>query len=333
MKLLSHDGSCRPGLALNQPAGIHHIMNIKMEKWTLKHMTDLSGKVFIVTGGNSGLGYESVKAFAGKGARVVLASRSTKKGEDAKSKILESYPSGIIEVMELDLMDLASVAEFVKQFSSKYDRLDVLMNNAGIMTTPYFKTTDGFEGQMGTNHLGHFALTGLLMDRIKNTPGCRVVNVSSNGHRFGSMDFENLMFDDGKGYTPMKAYGRTKLANLLFTYKLQRQFEVNKINASALAAHPGASRTNLDRYLKGKVWYYLLWPLAFLMTMNQAQGALSQIRASVDDKARGGQYFGPHRNMTGYPVVVDSNKASHNKEDANRLWEMSEELTGISFEF
>jgi NAD(P)-dependent dehydrogenase (short-subunit alcohol dehydrogenase family) len=304
-----------------------------MEKWTLKHMDDLKEKVILVTGGNSGLGYESVKAFAGRGAKVVLASRNLEKGEVAKKQILESYPDGMVDILELDLMDMASIRSFVKEFSSRYDRLDVLLNNAGIMMTPYFKTKDGFEGQMGTNHLGHFALTGLLLGLIKSTPGSRVVNVSSNGHRFGTMDFNNLLFEDGKEYTPMKAYGRSKLANLLFTYELQRHFEAKNINAAALAAHPGASRTNLDRYLKGKFWYYLLYPLAFLMTMNQAQGALPQIRASVDDNATGGQYYGPHRSMTGYPVEVQSNEASHNPQDAAKLWEMSEELTGISYKF
>lgn len=304
-----------------------------MEKWTLKQMPDLNGKVIIVTGGNSGLGYESVKAFSGKGARVILASRNIEKGEAAKSKILDAGPSGTIDVMELDLLSLESVRAFAKEFLATFDRLDILMNNAGIMMTPYFKTSDGFEAQLGTNHLGHFALTGLLLEHIKNTPGSRVINVSSNGHRFGTMDFGNLLFKDGKDYTPTKAYGRSKLANLLFTYELQRRFEEHSIEASALAAHPGASRTNLDRYLKGKFWYYLLYPLAFLMTMNQAQGALPQIRASVDDKALGGQYYGPHRSMTGYPVVVKSNAASHNIEDARRLWEVSEKLTGVSFNF
>jgi NAD(P)-dependent dehydrogenase (short-subunit alcohol dehydrogenase family) len=308
-------------------------MNVEMEKWTVKNMTDLNGKVIIVTGGNSGLGYESVKAFAGKGAQVILTSRDIKKGEAAKSEILKANPNGKIEVLDLDLMDLRSIRSFVSRFRETYDRLDVLMNNAGIMMTPYFKTTDGFEGQMGTNHLGHFALTGLLLERIKNTPGSRVVNVSSNGHRFGIMDFENLLFENGKDYSPTKAYGRSKLANLLFTYELQRHFKAHNINAAALAAHPGGSRTNLDRYLKGKFWYYPLWPLAYLLTMSQAQGALSQIRASVDKAAVGGQYYGPHGNMTGYPVVVPSNGASHSKEDALRLWEMSEELTGISYKF
>ena len=304
-----------------------------MEKWTLKNMDDQKGKVILVTGGNSGLGFESVKAFAEKEATVVLASRSIEKGEAAKSKILESHPSGTIDVMELDLMDLESVNSFVKQFSAKYDRLDVLMNNAGIMMTPYFKTKDGFEAQMGTNHLGHFALTGLLLELIKSTPGSRVVNVSSNGHRFGTMDFDNLLYEDGRDYTPMKAYGRSKLSNLLFSYELQRRFEANNINAASLAAHPGGSRTNLDRYLKGKFYYYILWPLAYLLTMNQAQGALPQIRASVDKSASGGQYYGPHRSMTGYPVVIQSNDASQDLNDAAKLWEMSEQLTGISYNF
>lgn len=304
-----------------------------MEKWTLKNMDDLSGKVIIVTGGNSGLGFESVKAFAGKGASVVLASRNSQKGEKAKAAILEEYPKGKIEVLELDLMDLESVGAFVKQFAEKYDRLDVLLNNAGIMTTPYFKTKDGFEGQMGTNHLGHFALTAQLLNMIKSTPGSRVVNVSSSGHQFGKMDFENLLFEDGKGYSPMKSYGRSKLANLLFTYELERQFESSGIDAISVASHPGGSRTNLDRHVKGKFWFKLLWPIFRLTTMSQAQGALPQIRASVDAKVKGGQYYGPHRNMTGYPVVVKSNQASHNKADARKLWEMSEELTGISFEF
>jgi len=304
-----------------------------MEKWKIENIKDLSGKVIIVTGGNSGLGYESVKAFAGKGAHVILTSRDIQKGEAARSEILKAHPEGIIEVMDLDLMDLSSVRSFASRFKEGHDRLDVLMNNAGIMMSPYFKTKDGFEGQMGTNHLGHFALTGLLLELIKNTPGSRVVNVSSSGHRFGTMDFENLLFENGEDYSPTKAYGRSKLSNLLFTYELQRRFEANGIHAAALAAHPGGSRTNLDRHLKGKFWYYLLWPLAYLMTMDQARGALSQIRASVDETAVGGQYYGPHRNMTGYPVVVRSNEASHNMEDAKRLWEMSEELTGISFEF
>jgi NAD(P)-dependent dehydrogenase (short-subunit alcohol dehydrogenase family) len=304
-----------------------------MEKWTINNMHDLRGKVIIVTGGNSGLGYESVKAFAGEGAEIILASRNVQKGEDARSEILLVHPTARIRVMKLDLMDSTSIRAFVQEFKGLYDRLDILLNNAGIMTTPYFLTKDGFEGQMGTNHLGHFALTAQLLDYIKNTSGSRVVNVSSGGHRFGKMDFENLLFEDGKDYSPMKAYGRSKLANLLFTYELQRLFVSNEIDSIAIASHPGGSRTNLDRHVKGKFWFKLLWPIFRLTTMDQAQGSLPQIRASVDENVKGAEYYGPHRNMTGYPVVVKSNSASHNKEDAKKLWEMSEKLTGTSFDF
>ncbi|HDR52125.1 MAG TPA: SDR family NAD(P)-dependent oxidoreductase, partial [Mariniphaga anaerophila] len=211
------------------------------ENWTTEFIPDLNGKVIIVTGGNSGLGFESVKTFAGKGAEVILASRSKENGEKAKTEILEKVPDGKIEVAQLDLADLESVRRFVKNFQQKHSRLDVLLNNAGIMTTPYFTTKDGFEGQVGTNHLGHFALTGLLLPVLKKTPKSRVVNVSSMAHKQGKMDFNNLLFENGKGYSPMKSYGRSKLANLLFTYELQRFFESNNIDSISVAAHPGVS--------------------------------------------------------------------------------------------
>ena len=304
-----------------------------MEKWTVENIPDLSGKVIIVTGGNSGLGYESVKAFAGKGAEVVLASRDVQKGEASKAEIIKTHPDGRINVIELDLMELNSIKTFAKNFAEKYDSLNVLLNNAGVMTTPYFKTKDGFEGQMGTNHLGHFALTGLLVNLLSQTKGSRVVNVSSGAHRFGKMDFDNLLFDGEKDYSPMKAYGRSKLSNLLFTYELQRRFEENKIDSISVASHPGGSRTNLDRHVNGKFWFKLLWPLFRLTTQSQAQGALPQIRASVDKGVRASQYYGPHRNMTGYPIVVESNKASHNMADAKKLWEMSEDYTGTVYAY
>jgi len=168
---------------------------------------------------------------------------------------------------------------------------------------------------------------------LRKTPGARVVNVSSGAHRFGKMDFDNLLFEKGKDYSPMKAYGRSKLSNLLFTYELQRLLWKQNMNVIAVASHPGGSRTNLDRHVKGKIWYYLFWPIFRLATMSQSQGALPQIRAAVDPEVKGGQYYGPHRNMTGYPIVVESNKASHNTDDARKLWEMSEKLTGISYSF
>lgn len=306
---------------------------MKKENWSTSHINDLSGKVIIVTGGNSGLGYESVKAFAEKGAEVILCSRSMEQGQTAKAAIEQGNSSGKIVVMTLDLMDLASIKRFTAQFKAAYNRLDVLLNNAGIMTTPFFLTKDGFEAQMGTNHLGHFALTGGLIDLLKATPKSRIITVSSSAHRQGKMDFDNLLFDNSLGYTPMKAYGRSKLSNLLFAYELQRQLEMHGIDSLSAAAHPGVSQTNLGRHLEGKLWFKILGPLIAKLIQEQAQGALPQIRASVDQDVRGGQYFGPHRGMSGFPVLVASNKASYNQEDARKLWKVSEKLTGISFNF
>ena len=301
------------------------------ENWTVKNIPDLTGKVIIVTGGNSGLGFESVKAFAEKGAEVILASRSVEKGEEAKKAMGEV--KGNISVLQLDLMDFSSIKSFTEKFQQKYNRLDVLLNNAGIMTTPYFLTKDGLEAQMGTNHFGHFALTGQLFELIKNTPNSRVVNVSSMAHKQGKMDFENLLFENGLGYSPIKSYGRSKLSNLLFTYELQRKFERAGINSIAVAAHPGVSNTNLFQYLEDKMIFKILRPLMSPFIQEQDMGALPQIRASVDVNVKGGEYYGPNgfREMKGFPVLVQSNKASHNLDDAKRLWEVSEKLTGIKF--
>jgi len=188
------------------------------KNWTFENIPDLQGKTIIVTGGNSGLGYESVKAFALKGATVVLACRNLAKGEKAKNEILKANPSGEIKVMQLDLANLTSVEAFAKKFASEHKQLNVLLNNAGIMATPNIKTDDGFEAQLGTNHLGHFALTGHLLPLLKGTPQSRVVNVSSLAHKGGKMDFNDLMFEKCRKFKPMRAYGQSKLANLLFTY-------------------------------------------------------------------------------------------------------------------
>jgi NAD(P)-dependent dehydrogenase (short-subunit alcohol dehydrogenase family) len=303
------------------------------ENWTTENIPDLSGKVIIVTGGNSGLGFESVKVFTAKGAEVILASRSGEKGEKAKAEILQQHPEGNIKVAELDLADLDSVRRFSKNFQQNHNRLDVLLNNAGIMTTPYFKTKDGFEGQMGTNHLGHFALTGLLLPVLKNTPKSRVVNVSSMAHKQGKMDFSNLLFDNGKGYSPMKSYGRSKLSNLLFSYELQRFFESNKIDSISAVAHPGVSQTELFRYLDKKWYFKLVRPLFNALFQDGKMGALPQIRASVDPHVKGGEFYGPNgfMELKGYPVKVQSNSRSHNTEDARKLWEVSVRLTGVGF--
>ena len=306
---------------------------MKSTKWNLENIDDLTGKTILVTGGNSGLGFEAVKAFAGKGAHVILACRSTIKGNDAVIKIKEEFPNSDITVRELDLADLKSVTSFATIFKKENKQLNVLLNNAGIMMVPYGLTKDGFEKQIGTNHLGHFALTGLLLDLLKATPKSRVVNVSSMAHKGGVMNTENLLYENGADYSPMKAYGRSKLSNLLFTYELQRFFEKNKIDSLAVAAHPGVSDTNLFNHAAPKWLMNLLRPLFLFIIQPASMGVLPEIRASLDASVKGGQYYGPDgkKEMKGYPVLVESTVESHNEEDARKLWELSEKLTGVVF--
>lgn len=305
-------------------------------KWTTNDMPDLTGKVVIVTGANSGIGYESVKAFAIKGAEVILACRSMDKAEAALAELKRKIPNAQAVVMKLDLASQKSVRRFAAAFKANYERLDVLLNNAGIMWVPYSTTEDGFESQFGTNHLGHFALTGLLLDLILATPDARVVNVSSIGHRHGVMDWDNLIFKGGEGYSAHRAYSRSKLANLLFTYELQRRFEAAGSGAIAVAAHPGGSDTNLAGHLLGSWYMRFLYRIAVsLFAQSAAMGALPSIRASVDPQVKGGQYYGPEGFMEqrGYPLIVQSSRASHNEADARKLWGVSEQLTGVTFSF
>ncbi len=302
--------------------------------WTIWNMPDLTGKIIIVTGANSGIGYEAAKAFARKGAHVILACRSKDKAEAALADLLAELPNAQAEIMPLDLASQASVHQFTTAFKAKYDQLDILVNNAGIMMVPYATTEDGFERQFGTNHLGHFALTGLLLDRLLKTPGSRVVNVSSGAHRFGNMDFDNVNFDGGADYSPQTAYGRSKLANLLFTYELQRRFEKIGVNVLAVAAHPGLSNTNLAGHMEDRWYFKLGGPLLEQMSQSAAMGSLPIIRAAVDLNVKGGEYYGPGGFMEqrGYPILVQSNEASHNLADAKRLWAVSEALTGVTFD-
>lgn len=304
------------------------------EVWTTADIPDLTGKVIIVTGANSGIGYEAAKEFARKGAQTILACRSMGKAQAALDQIRAEIPDASAEIMELDLASLTSGRRFADEFKATYDRLDVLVNNAGIMWAPYGLTEDGFENHFGTNHLGHFALTGLLIDRLLGTPGSRVVNVSSVGHRMGNMDFDNLMYEGGKGYIRQRAYGRSKLANLLFTYELQCRFEAIGADARALAAHPGGTNTNLARYVEDRWYVRASKPLIDRLTQEADMGALPTLRAAVDPQANGGDYYGPAGFMEQgrYPVRVGSSKASHNVADARRLWQVSEELTGVTFD-
>ncbi len=301
--------------------------------WTTTNIPSLKGKTIIVTGGNSGLGLQSVKAYAEKGALVVLACRNYAKGEEARAEIMKTTPDAQIVVMTLDLADFTSIRAFAERFNKEFDRLDILLNNAGIMMPPYQLTKDGLESQQGTNHFGHFALTGLLLDKLKATAGSRVVNVSSMAHKQGKMDFGNLLYENGKGYSPLAAYGRSKLENLLFTFGLQEYFTKNKLDIKAVVAHPGVSDTNLFSSIGGQFLQNLLRPLFKLFIQPASMGALPQLRASVDESVVGGEYFGPDgtKEMKGYPVIVRPNNHALNKEHMRQLWEVSEKITGVKY--
>jgi NAD(P)-dependent dehydrogenase (short-subunit alcohol dehydrogenase family) len=228
---------------------------------------------------------------------------------------------------------LSSVQQFAENIRKQYSRLDVLLNNAGIILFPYRTTEDGFESHMGINHLGHFALTGHLLDLIAKTDGARVINVSSLINNVGKMDFENFLFDGGKGFSRIGAYGRSKLANLLFTYELDRRFRNENLSALAVAAHPGFSYTDLGRWRFFRSLKYILFPIINLVTQNPNMGALPSVRAAVDPEVSGGDFYGPggRRERKGFPVRVRSGEASHDADDAKKLWLLSEELTGIKY--
>lgn len=303
--------------------------------WTTENMPNLSGKVIIVTGANSGIGFEASKEFARKGAQVILACRNMQKAEAALAELQGGVPNAQAEIMQLDLVSQKSIHAFANAFQAKYDQLDVLVNNAGIMEVPYGTTEDGFERQLGTNHLGHFALTGLLINMIRSTPNARVVNISSGAHRSGSIDFDNLMYEGGTGYSPGQSYGRSKLANLMFTYELQRRFEAGGVNAIAVAAHPGGSNTNLSNHLTDGFNGKIMMPLLRRIFQSAAMGALPTMRAAVDPNVKGGDYYGPggFMEMSGNPIKVNSSKESHDSADQKKLWQISEELTSVHYDF
>ena len=306
---------------------------MKNNKWSLENASPLTNQVIIITGGNTGLGYEASLAFARLKGIVIIACRLVQKGEDAKQKILQAYPKATVEVMQLDLASLSSIKAFVTTFKKKYQRLDILLNNAGIMTVPYGKTEDGFELQNGVNHLGHFALSAQLFDLLKKTKNSRIVNVSSSAHKVGKMDFKNYLYEQGK-YSKMGSYGRSKLSNLLFTYELARKVEAKNISMKILAAHPGVANTELFRHMKKGSFLGLFFGLFKKIASTPEEGALPEIRACLDPNAINGQYYGPGKEKKSkkLPVVVQSSKASHSLKDAKQLWTITEKLTQIVFD-
>jgi len=301
-------------------------------KWTAADVPDQSGRVAVVTGANTGLGYHTAEVLAECGAHVVLAVRNLEKGNLALARIVAAHPQADVTLQELDLGSLDSVRAAATALRKAYPRIDLLINNAGVMWTPKQLTADGFEMQFGTNHLGHFALTGLLLDNLLPVRGSRVVTVSSMGHRIrAAIHFDDLQWEHR--YDRVAAYGQAKLANLLFTYDLQRRLAAREQpTTAALAAHPGTSNTELARNLPAvfKPAVVLLGPLLF---QNAAMGALPTLRAATDPDAEGGQYYGPDGvgEQRGHPKLVSSSEQSHDEDVQRRLWKVSEELTGVRY--
>jgi NAD(P)-dependent dehydrogenase (short-subunit alcohol dehydrogenase family) len=298
------------------------------EKWTAADIPDQIAKVVTVTGANTGLGYIDAQELARRGAEVILACRDKGKGEAALRKIKNEQPEAKAELMLLDLADLASVRNFADEFTSKYDKLDILINNAGLMFPPYMKTVDGFEIQFGTNHLGHFALTGLLMEHIIKTPEARVVTVSSGAHKLGGrIHFDDLNWQ--KKYSKIAAYSQSKLANLLFTFELQKRFEGAGLNIIAVAAHPGMTATELGRYTG------LMNTIANKFIAQKAEiGALPTLYAATAPDVGGGAYYGPGGifEARGYPKKAKIDDRARDADVAARLWKVSEEMTGVKYD-
>jgi len=303
--------------------------------WSANDIPDQSGKLAVVTGGNSGIGYEAALALAGKGAHVVLAVRSAEKGKTAVQAIKQIHPKAVVEVMALDLSDLGNVRRFADAFRQRFTALPLLINNAGVMALPYKRTTDGFEMQFGTNHLGHFALTGLLMPTILAAPNARVVMVSSGAHVPGVIDFDNL--DGAKSYGRWQAYSQSKLANLLFAYELQRRFVAAHASAIAVGCHPGFAATNLQaagpRMSGSRLSEQFSILGSRLFAQTAAMGALPTLYAATAPEVNGCDYIGPTglMGMRGAPAKVKSSARSYDATVAAHLWQVSEALTGVSF--
>jgi NAD(P)-dependent dehydrogenase (short-subunit alcohol dehydrogenase family) len=300
--------------------------------WTENDIPDQSGRLAIVTGSNTGLGYDTARALAEHGATVILAVRDTAKGDAAAARIRSLHPGADVTVRKLDLGSLASVKESAAAMAAAHPRIDLLINNAGVMYPPKSATADGFELQFGTNHLGHFALTGLLLPNLLPVDGSRVVVVASIAHNIrAKIDFDDLQWEH-RTYNKVASYGQSKLANLMFTYDLQRRLAAANAKTIAVAAHPGVAATELSRHVPGYTLPGVSWLFGKVLNTSE-MGALPQLRAATDPVVKGGQYWGPDgfREMRGYPQVVTSSAQSHDEAIQQRLWQVSEELTGVSY--
>ncbi|MFT6054325.1 MAG: NAD(P)-dependent dehydrogenase (short-subunit alcohol dehydrogenase family) [Roseivirga sp.] len=295
-------------------------------KWNSSDIPNQKNKVIIITGASSGLGKEATRVLVEKNAKVIMAVRNAQKAKKVVAEILKEFPSASIEIRTLDLGSLDSVKAFADGINKDFKQLDILINNAGVMMCPYSKTKDGFEIQMGTNHLGHFALTGLLMPILKSTKGSRIVATSSIAHKTGNINFEDLNWEARK-YDTTKAYSDSKLANLYFTYELVNRLSSEPNAPMVTCAHPGWTKTELDRH-SGVASF-----LGNVVAQKVDMGTLPSLRAATDARAKPGDYFGPKGflEMRGYPILVQSNLMANSKKNAIKLWNLSEELTGIKY--
>jgi len=303
------------------------------QAWAAQNLPDLSGKTIIVTGGNSGIGYEAALEFARKRAMVVLACRSMERGRAAAAAIRAAHAGAKVGVMELDLSEIASVRAFADAFHQQHQRLDILCNNAGVMAIPHRRTVDGFEMQFGTNHLGHFALTGLLLDLLVGTAGARVVTVSSSVQHMGWIHFDDLQCE--RHYSKWLAYGQSKLANLLFAFELQRRVERAGRQLVSVACSPGYAATNLQTAgakMDGSNLKESMWSVSNrLFAVSAAMGALPTLYAATSPDVHGGEYIAPKLLQRGIPGKARTTWRAHDQATAARLWEVSEQLTGVRF--
>lgn len=300
---------------------------MKNNNWDAQDIPEQKGKTILITGASSGLGKEATRVLAKKNATIIMAVRNMEKAESVANEIRNKYPNALLDVRSLNLGSLDSVHSFSEGILTDYKNLDILINNAGVMMTPYSKTKDGFEIQMGTNHLGHFALTGLLMPLLLNTKNSRVVATSSVAHRQGDIDFTDINWEN-KEYKTNKAYADSKLANLYFIYELVRKYEGNANAPMFTVAHPGGTNTDLGRHsLLGKL-------LGKLAGQKVEMGTLPTLRAATDVEVKTSDFIGPKSffEMRGNPVIVKSNAMSHNVDNAKKLWDISEKLTGVKYE-
>jgi NAD(P)-dependent dehydrogenase (short-subunit alcohol dehydrogenase family) len=297
--------------------------------WTLDQAPSQSGRTAIITGANVGLGYETASALAGKGCSVVLACRNLAKAEEAKARILAKSPKAKVACMGVDLSSLKSVRAFAAACLKSHQRLDLLINNAGIMMPPYALSEDGIESQLAANYTGHFALTGLLLALLNATPGARVVSLSSLAHRWSGIRFDDMQFKNG--YDRRKAYGQSKHACLVFAYELQRRLSAAGATTLSVAAHPGVSATNLFQHMPKFIG--VLNPLTALVFQSAEGGAQPTLYAALGADIQGGDFCGPGAmgQMRGAPVKVRSNRESHDKDVAARLWTESEAITGVKY--